>query len=104
LSFDGAQRFQTGALEFVDPPLLHLVQGDGIEVVQLLPAAADGADQVGRLQDGQVLGRGLPGHVEAGAELAEGLAALLPQLVEEVAPGRIGQRLEHLVHATTLCK
>jgi hypothetical protein len=104
LSFDGAQGPQARPLEFVDPPLLHVVQGDGIEVVQLFPAATDGADQVGRLKDGQVLGRGLPSHVEARAQLAEGLPGLLSEQVEQVAPRRIGESLEDRVHTATLCR
>jgi hypothetical protein len=66
--------------------------------VQLLPAAPDAAHQVGRLEDGQVLGSALPGHVEAPAQLAQRLAALLAQQVEQVTPMRIGECLEYLVH------
>jgi hypothetical protein len=65
--------------------------------VQLLPAAADRRDQAGRLQQGEVLADGLARHVEAGAQLAQGLAVAGVQAVEQPAPARIGQRPEHVV-------
>ena len=37
--------------------------------------------------------------VEALLERAQRLAVLAEELVEQAPPGRIGQRLEHLVHA-----
>jgi hypothetical protein len=39
----------------------------------------------------------LPAHVEAAAELAQRLAALRPQAIEQFAPALIGQRLEHRI-------
>src|SRR6266567_3633459 len=70
---------------------------DGIEVVQLLPAPPVGADQVGGLQDSQVLRCRLPGHVKLPAQLAQGLPVALAEAVEQIPPGRVGQCLEDLV-------
>jgi hypothetical protein len=109
LLFDGAQRAQARALELVDPALLDLVQRDRVEVVQLLAPAPDRADQVGGLQHGQVPGGRLARHADVSDQLAQGLAVALVQPVEQVSPGEIAQRPEHVVHlsghdAQTLCR
>ena len=57
-----------------DPALGDLVDGCRVEVVELLPPAANGRDEVGRLEHREVLAHRLPGHVQPGAELAQGLA------------------------------
>ena len=44
-----------------------------------------------------MLGRRLAGHGERAAQLAQGLAVLLVQPVEQRTPGGVGQRLEHQV-------
>ena len=72
--------------------------GAGVEVVELLPAAADGRDEVGRLEDREVLAHRLAGHVQPCAELAERLAVPFVQAVEQEPPARVGQRPEDLVH------
>jgi len=92
---------QTRALELVDPPLLVLMERHGIEVVQLFPTPPHRADQMGRLQDGQVLRQRLTGHVDALAQLAERLAVVLVQPVEELPSRAFGQRLEDLVQCGT---
>ena len=66
--------------------------------MELLPATADGGDEVGRLEHGQVLAHGLPGHVQSRAELAQRLAVPLVEAVEQEPPARIGQRPEGSVH------
>ena len=86
------------AFEFPDPALGDLVDRHRIEVVQLLAAALDGGDQIGLLQNPQVLAHGLPRHVETRAELVERLSVVGPQAVEQFPAARIGQRPEHLIH------
>jgi hypothetical protein len=66
--------------------------------VQLLASAPDRADQVGCLEDGEVLSRRLARHVDAIAQLSERLPVVLAQRVQEVAPRRIGKGLEHQIH------
>ncbi len=51
---------------------------------------------MGGLQDGQMLAHRLTGHVEADAQLAQVLAIAGVQPIEEQAPARVGQCLEHL--------
>ena len=94
---DGAQRAQARAFEFLDPAFGDVPERDRVEVVQFLPAPADGGDEVGRLQQAQVLGRRLPRHVERLAQLPEGLPVAFAQPVQQRPPRRIGQRLEHRV-------
>ena len=103
-----AQRAQSRPLELVDPPFLDLVQRHGVEVVELLPTAAGDGHEVGRLEQVEVLRDRLARHVDAGTELGEGLAALRVQPVEQLAAGRVGQRLEdHVgspIHSCTICR
>jgi hypothetical protein len=72
--------------------------GCGVEVVTLLPAAADGGHEVGVLQDGQVLADRLAGHVQPGAQLTQALPVAAVQAVELPSPTGVGQCPEHLVH------
>jgi hypothetical protein len=97
---DGAQRAQARSFERLDPAFGDVPQRDRVEVVQLLPAPADRGDEVGRLQQAQVLGRRLPRHVERLAQLPEGLPVAFAQPVQQRPPRRIGQRLEHRVIAS----
>ena len=53
----GSQRLKARALELVDPPFLHLVDGHGVEVVELLPASPQRGHEVGAFEDVEVLGR-----------------------------------------------
>src|SRR5262249_25233131 len=46
----------------------------------------------------QVLAHGLPGHIQAGAELSQALATLAVQTVEQQPATGVGQGSKHLVH------
>jgi hypothetical protein len=63
--------------------------------VQFLPAVPDGADQVRRLQHGEVLGSRLARHVQGAAQVTERLAVPLVQPIEQLPSRRVSQRLEH---------
>src|SRR5215218_9651171 len=65
--------------------------------MQLLPSPPHGADEVRRLQDGEVLGCGLASHGKLTAELAETLPIPFPQPIEHLPSGGVRQGLEHLV-------
>lgn len=80
------------------PAIGNRADGLGIEEMNLLPTASLGADEMGRLKDRKMLGDRLAGQRQAGAELTKALAVSLVQAVQQPAPGRIGQRLEHVVH------
>src|SRR6516162_6243877 len=58
------ERAQPPALEFSDPPFGDLVYGNGIDVVQLLPAAPLHGDQVRLFEENEMLGHCLARHVE----------------------------------------
>ena len=62
--FQIAQRVEAMAFVFANPALADLVQRQWIEVMQFLAAVPDGGDEVGRFQQAQVLGDGLPRHVQ----------------------------------------
>jgi hypothetical protein len=93
-----AEGLQTVALVFADPALVDFVNGDGIEVVELFAAVPDGGDEVGVLEEVEVLGHGLAGHVEVLAEGGEGLTVVFVQQVEQLAAAGIGQGFENVVH------
>src|SRR5690606_36926731 len=76
----------------------YRVDRRGVQVVQLLPAAADGDDEPGLLQHRQVLADRLAGHVESGAQFAQTLAGPLVEAVQQLPAGRVGQRPEYVVH------
>jgi hypothetical protein len=97
-SFQVGERVDAVALVGRDPALADLVDGCRVQEVELLPPAANGGDEIGRLEDGEVLADRLPGHVEPGAELAQGLSVADVQAVEQLPATRVGKRLEHLVH------
>ena len=65
--------------------------------MKLFPSAANGRDEVGRLEDPQMLSDRLSGHREVGAELRERLAVAVAQGVEELPPRRARQGLEDRV-------
>jgi len=71
---------------------------DGVQEVQLLPAPALRDDEAGVLEHAQVLHHAEARHVEARLQRAQRLRVLAEELVEQVAPGRIGQGPEHVVH------
>src|SRR6266542_2477770 len=94
----------SGGLVFDGPAVEDLLKGGGVEVVELVAAFTARGDEAGELEDGEVLGDGLAGggevmlHGEAGAELEEGLAIAVGQLVEDGAPRGVGERIEQVRH------
>ena len=91
------QGVDAGAVVVLDPTLRDLVDGGGVQEVQLLPTTANRGQEVGRLQDGQVLAHRLAGHVLAFAELLQALAAGVVQAVEQAPAAGVGQSPEHVV-------
>src|SRR5207244_6923178 len=88
-----------GLFELLNPAFLDGPQRDGIEVMQLLPAPADGADEVRALQHPQMLRRRLPRHLYRLAQLPKGLPVAFAEPVQQRPPRRIGQGSEHRVVA-----
>src|SRR5213592_2545128 len=98
LPFQFAERGKLAALEFLDPPLADLMDRNRIEIVQLLAAMPERADEVGRLENRKVLRHRLPRHDEAVAELVQGLSVFGVKPVQQRPPRSIGQRFEDLIH------
>ncbi len=65
--------------------------------MQFFAAASDRRDEVRRLQHVQVLGDGLPRHVQVFAEFVQRAAIMGMQKVQQLSPTRIGERPEELV-------
>ena len=59
-------------------------------------------DQARPLEHLEVLHDPEPGHLEALLELAQGLPVALEERVEQLAASRIGERLEHIVHGSSI--
>lgn len=93
-----AEGLQPVPFVFADPALVDFVDGDGVEVVELFATVPDGGDEVGVLEEIEVLGHGLAAHIEMLAERGERLAVVLVQQVEQLAAAGIGQSFENIVH------
>src|SRR5438874_762060 len=65
--------------------------------MELLTAAALASDQIGRLQDVEVLADRLARHAQISTELAKRLAVALIEPIEQRPPTGIGKCLEHVV-------
>jgi hypothetical protein len=91
-----------GLLEFSDPAHIDFVDGDGVEIVQFLAASFRRGDQIGLLQQIEMLGHRLTAHVMALAEFRERLAVLPAQPVEQLTPAGIGKGFEHFVFIATM--
>src|SRR5438045_1576504 len=85
--FEVAERLQSPPLVLADPPFGNGFDRLRVQVVQLLAPALDGRHQVGRFEDVEVLGDGLAGHLELGAEGAERLAVVLEEAVQQQPAG-----------------
>jgi hypothetical protein len=88
-TFEIGEGAEGDALVLVDPAVGDLVNGDGIEEVELVASAAAGGDEVCLLEDAEMLCDGLTGHVNSFAELAEGLSVAGEEPVEEQAAAGI---------------
>src|SRR5579883_3049569 len=84
-------------LELGDPALMDFLQRHRVEKVQLFPATPHGGDQIGGLQDVQVLCDSLAGHLHVFAELVQRAAVMRVQEVQKLSPARIGEGLEERV-------
>jgi len=92
-AFEGAFEIGEGAegdaLVLVDPAVGDLVNGDGVEEVELVASATAGGDEVGLLKNAEMFGDGLTGHVEPAAKIGESLPVLGKETVEEQAAAGI---------------
>src|SRR5262245_22411172 len=92
------ERLQASALELLHPAVVDLVDGHGVQEVELLAASPRGADEVRLLEQRQVLRDRLPGHPHPLAELREREPARLVEAIEQLPPAGIRERSEHRVH------
>jgi hypothetical protein len=81
-------------LKPADPAIGDLLDGHWIEVVQAFAAAPLADNQIGGLQDVEVLGHRLAAHSVSQTELAKRLAAAFAEAVEQGPPDGVGQGLE----------
>src|SRR6266516_5518024 len=81
ISLELAEREQARAFVFADPAVGDLVDGDGIEVVQLLAPAPECRHEIRFLQNSEMLGDRLAGHVAVFAKLGQRLPVAGTQAV-----------------------
>src|SRR3954471_10911560 len=81
----------------VDPPVVDLADRHRVEEVELLPAVLAGHDQVGLLEDPQVLHHAVARHLQLRLELGQRPPVAGEQQVEQEPARRIGEGLEHPV-------
>jgi hypothetical protein len=67
--------------------------------MKFLSALAPPRHQVGFLENREMLRHCLPGHVQPGAKVAQGLAVSVAQAIEKLAPAWVRQCLENRVIA-----
>src|SRR6185437_6838350 len=89
-----AERPQLRPLVFAYPAIGDLVDRDGVEIVPLLAPVSLRRDEVGCLEDREMLRHRLPRHVGPLAKLAQGLSVAGTEPVEQAPPRRIGEGLE----------
>jgi hypothetical protein len=70
---------------------------DRVQEVQLFPTGPPGDDEARVFEDAQVLHDAEAGHLQLRLELGQRAAVTREEPVEQVAPGRVGERLEHTV-------
>src|SRR5262245_220074 len=92
------ERLQASALELLHPAVVDLVDGHGVQEVELLAASPRGADEVRLLEQRQVLRDRLPGHPHPLAGLAQREPARAVEAIEQLPPAGIRERSEHRVH------
>lgn len=81
-----------------NPTIRDVLNGNGIEIVEFLPADLSGHDEMGAFQDVQVFHHPKAGHVEMALEVPERSAVTFPEEIEEQTPGGVSQRVEDRVH------
>ena len=96
--FQIAQGLQLRAFVLADPAFVDFMDRDRVKVMEFFAAMPDGGNEVGALEEEEMLGHGLAGHGEVGAQLGERLAIAAMQGIEQVAATRIGEGFEHFVH------
>jgi len=77
------------------------VERHGIQKVELFAPMPDHGEKVGGFENLEVLGHGLTGHVEMGAEFRQRLPVGLVQLVEELTAARVSEGFEYVIHQWT---
>src|SRR5258708_1459202 len=93
-SLEIVERRHPASLELVDPAIGDLVNRDWIEIVELLASSPCGDDEIGFLEQCQVLADGLARHVESLAQVAQRLAVGGEEPIEQLAAARIGECFE----------
>src|SRR4029077_20979340 len=97
-SFQARESGDPGLRVFADPALVDEPDRDGVQEVELLPAAPARDHEIGLLQQPEVLHDAEARHGQALLERTQRLPVLLEELVEQSSPGRVAERLEHLIH------
>jgi hypothetical protein len=101
-SFDPAERGRQRLGVLAHPAIVDETDRDGIQEVELLPAALARDHEIGLLEHTEVLHHTEARHRQLSPELAQRLAVAAAKLVKELPPGRRGERSEYnvLVHAS----
>ncbi len=82
------------------PSVTDLLDRHRIEKVPLLPPASHRHYQPGRLQDAEMLGDRLAGHLQPAAQLAETQAVGIEKPIEDPSSGAVRQCFEDSFHGS----
>src|SRR5436190_18272193 len=101
--FQVCQCRDTTLLVPADPASCNLMNGRRVEIMELLPPAPHGDDEIHGLEHGEMLGDRLTRHVEVLAELSERLPVVGAESVEKQPSAGVGERFEDFVHPRLIC-
>jgi hypothetical protein len=100
LGEEGVEAEERGlpALAVALGPVRDVLEGGGVEAAEVGAADDATADELGALEDADVLGGGGEGHFEGRGELAE-ILLVVGELAEDGATGRVGEGVEDAVES-----
>ena len=85
-------------LVFCDPAFVYFMDGDRVEIVELLTPSSHRGNQVGVFKPREVLCHRLAGHIQVRTKLSERPASVRAQGIQQASPGRVSKSLEYLIN------
>jgi hypothetical protein len=95
--FEVRERRNVALRVFGNPSIVNEPDRQGIEEVPLLPSGPAHDDEARAFEDAQVLHHAEARHRQLGLELGERPPIAREEPIQQMAPRRIGERLEHAV-------
>jgi hypothetical protein len=91
------QRLEAWFFEFPYPARVHLVDGNGVEIMQFFPSPPFDGDKIRFFEQPKVLCDRLSCHIEARAQFNQCLAAAFVQAVNQDPSAGVRESFEHFI-------